>query len=178
MKEGNEYLTLARITRPRGNKGEVAAENLSRDLRCFESGRTVDVALPDGTKLELEIDRAWEHKGRLILGFAGFGSISDAERLRGAEVRADRGALEPLPEGEYYLDDLVGCRVVDEAKGRDLGSVADVFEQPGGVLLLSVVDGSQKEMLVPFASEICRDVDIASKRIRARLPEGLEELKA
>lgn len=178
MKEENEHLTLARITRPRGNKGEVAAENLSRGLRSFEPGRRVEVALPNQETLELEIASAWEHKGRLILGFAGFDSISDAERLRGAEVVVKRGELEPLPDGEYYLDDLVGCKMVDETTGRELGSVEDVYEPPGGVLLLSVVDESRKEMLVPLANEICRDLDVESRRITVRLPEGMEDLKA
>ena len=178
MKEENDYLTLARITRPRGNKGEVTAENLSGGLRGFEPGRRVEVALPSRNRLELEIDSAWEHKGRLILGFAGVDSISEAERLRGGEVLVKRGELEPLPHGEYYLDDLVGCRMVDEATGRDLGSVEDVYEPPGGVLLLSVVDDSRKEMLVPLANEICRDVDTESRRITVRLPEGMEDLKA
>ena len=178
MKEENEYLVLARITRPRGNKGEVAAENLSGGLRSFEPGRKVEVALPNRKRLELEVDSAWEHKGRLILGFAGFDSISDADRLRGAEVLVKRGELEQLPPGEHYLDDLVGCRIVDEATGRDLGSVEEVYEPRGGVLLLSVIDEVRKEMLVPLANEICRDVDIESRRITVRLPEGMEDLKA
>lgn len=178
MKEESEYLTLARITRPRGNKGEVAAENLSEGLRGFAPGKRVPVRLPNRKRVELEIDRAWEHRGRLILGFVGFASIPDAERLRGAVVEARRDELPPLPDGEYYLDDLVGCRMVDEASGRDLGLVGDVYEPPGGTLLLSVVDEDRKEMLVPFATEICRDIDLEQMRIAVRLPDGMEELKA
>ena len=177
MKEGSEYLALARILRPRGNKGEVAAENLSGGLRYFAPGRTAEVALPNRERLELEIDSAWEHKGRLILGFVGFDSISDAERLRGGVVEARRGDLEPLPDGEFFLDDLVGCSMVDEVTGRGLGLVEEVYEPPGGVLLLSVVGESRKEMLVPFVTEICRDTDLQARRITVRLPAGMEELK-
>ena len=43
---------------------------------------------------------------------------------------------------------------------------------------MSVIDEERKEMLVPFVDEICRDVDIEAKRIVARLPEGMDELKA
>ena len=85
--------------------------------------------------------------------------------------------LEPLAEGEYYFDDLVGCRLEEETTGREIGSIAEIFEPPGGVLLLSVVDADQKEMLVPFAMEICRAVDVGAKRVVARLPEGMEDLK-
>lgn len=177
MKEGTEYLTLARIIRPRGNVGEVAAENLAGGLRSFNVGRSVQVVRPNGETADLTIAGAWEHKGRLILHFTGIASIGDAERLRLAEVRAKRTELGPPPEGEYYFDDLVGCRLVDEGTGREMGTVAEVYDQPGGAPLFSVLDCESREMLVPFANEICREVDIESKRIVARLPEGMEDLK-
>lgn len=178
QKEGAEYVTLARISRPWGNKGDVAAENLAGGLRHFEPGARLDVRLPNHTLLELELVRAREHKGRVILGFAGYATISDAERLRGAEVRCEKGGLEPLPDGEYYIDDLIGCSMVDDATERSLGRVEEVYEPPGGVLLFSVVDEAGEEMLVPFAAPICRDVDLDSGRIRVTLPEGMEDLKA
>jgi 16S rRNA processing protein RimM len=178
MKEDAEYLTIARITRPRGNKGEVAADDLVGNMRFFESGGKVEVVLPNRARLELEIERAWEHRGRLMLKFAGVGTIPDAERLRLAEVQVRKDSLEALPEGEYYFDDLVGCSLVDEATGRELGSIAEVYEPPGGMLLLSVVDEGKQEMLVPFANEICREVDTESKRVLVRLPDGMEDLKA
>ncbi len=178
MKEEAEYRTLARITRPRGNKGEVTAENLAGGLRGFHAGSALQVVLPNRQELTLTIDRAWEHKGRLVLKFAGIDTITEAERLRLAEVLTKKEALGPLPEGEYFLDDLLGCRLIEEGTGRDMGAIAEVYEPPGGVLLFSVVDSERKEMLVPFANEICREVDIESRRIVVRLPEGMEDLKA
>ena len=178
MKEETGSLVVAKIVRPRGNKGEVAAENLVGGLEPFAEGRELDVFLPDQTHLELQVERAWEHKGRLILKFEGIGSIGDAERLRFAEVRVAKADLPELPEGEYYFDDLVGCTLVDEDTGEVLGSIAEVYDPPSGTLLLSVIDKDRKEMLVPFVDEICRDVDIEAKRIVVRLPEGMDELKA
>lgn len=178
MKEEHEYLALAKITRPRGNRGEVVADNFSTGLRGLEPGRTVEVALPNQKTIQLQIASAWEHRGRVVLGFDGFESISDAERLRGALVQVIRGELDPLPEGEFYLDDLVGCVMTDEATGRDMGRVEDVYEPPGGVLLLSVMDENQKELLVPMANEICKKIDVGARRITVRLPEGMEDLKA
>ncbi len=178
MKEDAEHVTLARITRPRGNKGEVAAENLSDGLRYFAKGGRLQAVLPDRTMLEVGIDSAWEHKGRLILKFEGFETISDAERLRFAELKVRKDALETPPEGEYFLDDLIGCRMVDQDSCRELGTVADVYEPPGGLPLFSVEDSDGKELLVPFAREICREVDVESKRIAVCLPAGMEDLKA
>ncbi len=171
------YLTVAKIARPRGNRGEVAAMNLCGDLRCFSQGARLDVVLADRTRVELEVERAWEHNGRLILKFAGFDTISDAERLRLAKARLRKDAIEPPGEGEYLVDDLVGCRMVEESSGRDLGKVDAVYEPPGDVLLLSVLDSGRRELLVPFAEEICPEVDIEARRILVRLPEGMEALR-
>lgn len=177
MKAEATYLTVAKISRPRGNKGEVAAQNLVGDMDCFARARRLNVILADRTSLELEVEWAWEHNGRLILKFAGFESISDAERLRLAKARMDKAELSPPAEGEYFIDDLVGCKVMEESTGKDLGVVDEVYDPPGDVLLLSVIDTARRELLVPFVEEICPTVDISSKRILARLPQGMEELR-
>ena len=178
QEEEAEIVVVARIARPRGNKGEVAAENVIGGLECFAKGQKLDVVLADQTHLELQVERAWEHKGRLILKFEGIATIGEAERLRLAEVKMAKADLPELPEGDYYLYDLVGCNMVDEATGGVLGSVADVYEQTNGPLLFSVIDKERKELLVPFVAEICLDIDIGAKRILAQLPEGMDELKA
>ncbi len=177
MKEEPRCLTLAKIIRPRGNKGEVAAESFASDLRSFPSGGRAMLRLADRTEAELEIDRAWEHKGRVILKFVGVDSISEAERLRSGEVLARKDALAPLPDGEYYFDDLIGCRMVVPGNERVIGIVTAIEEPPGAPLLFVVEDAQGAEMLVPFAREVCTTVDIGRKRIEVRLPEGLEDLK-
>lgn len=178
MEEEADYLTLARITRPRGNRGEVTAENLTDSLRGFAKGNRLEARLPNRRPFEVEVEEAWEHNGRLVLKFAGYDSISAAEGLRFAEVRTKRASLEPLPEGEYFLDDLIGCKMIDHADGREVGTVAEVYDPPGGVLLFAVHDEQGKELLVPFADEICLEIEIEAKRILVRLPEGMEDLKA
>lgn len=177
MTEDARYLTLARITRPRGNRGEVLAENLAGGVDRFAQVSKVRAVLPGRPALELGIDSAWEHKGRLVLKFEGVESIDDAERLRHAEVRATREQLGPLPEGEFYFDDLVGCSVVDLDSGSEVGTVTGIDEPPGGALLFTIEDGRGGELMIPFANEICREVDVEAKRIGVRLPEGLAELK-
>lgn len=176
MKEEEKYVSIARIVRPRGNKGEVAAENRADSALRFAAGKAVRVVFPDGNGRLFTIANAWEHNGRLVLQFAGVDSISAAETLRGCEVRIPRGELGEAPEGEYFYDDLIGCRMVEDGSARELGEIRDIYE-PGGALLFSVIDEQGKELLVPFADDICLDVDTAARRIRVRLPEGLEELK-
>ena len=171
---GSGFVTIARIVRPRGNSGEVAAEDLSDSIERFKTTREVLLADPGGGRREAVIEKAWRHKGRLILKLTGVESITDAEALRGYEVQIPANELAALPDGEYFLDDLVGCEVVDEEGGRTIGEVTDVLE-PGGPLLLEIGAGGH-EVLVPLVTAICRDVDVEGRKIRVRLPEGLEDL--
>lgn len=171
-----DYVTIARVLRPRGNRGEVAAQDLSGGGERFAAGACVFLADPSGDRNEAVIERSWHHQGRLILKFRGVDSISDAERLRGREVQIPRAELGAPPEGEYYFDDLIGAKVVEAESGREIGAVRDVIEA-GGSLLLEVRSGD-REVLIPFAKHICVEITPEDGVIRVRMPEGLEELNS
>ena len=119
----------------------------------------------------MEIEQTWMHGDELIIKFQGVDTISDAEKLAGAEVATpfeQRAAL--ADADEVYLSDLMGCEVFD-ASGRSLGTVTD-FEETGGTPLLRVGD----RLLIPFAKSICTQIDPANKRIVVDLPDGLLDL--
>ena len=75
-------------------------------------------------------------------------------------------------EGEYSHADLIGCtRDVDRRPSRS--AWFEGVEDYGGPPLLQVEAADGREILVPFARSICREIDVAAKMIRAELPEGL-----
>ena len=122
----------------------------------------------------MEVERTWLHGEHVIFKFKGVDTISDAERLAGADVLIpleDRPAAEP---GEYYRADLLGCEVFDD-EGRLLGVVAD-WQETGGTPLVEVCSPEGKELLIPFAKSIFTRIDPAAKRIEVNLPEGLLDL--
>ena len=122
----------------------------------------------------MDVERVWFHGDRVVFKFKGVDSISDAERLEGAEVCIPKEQRLALPEGEYFESDLIGCEVVDPA-GRILGAVEDL-QECGGPPLLAVRTPEGRELLIPFAKSICVEIDVAAKRIRVELPEGLDNL--
>ena len=111
----------------------------------------------------------------MIFKLAGVDSISDAERLVGADVCIPREERPAPPEGEYYQTDLIGCEVVDPA-GQRIGTVRSWHEY-GATPLLGVLTTEGKELLLPFATSICTSIDIAARKIVAELPEGLADLE-
>jgi 16S rRNA processing protein RimM len=118
----------------------------------------------------MEVENTWMHGDHLIFKFQGVDSISDAEKLAGAEVSIPFEQRAELAGDEVYQSDLIGCEVVD-ATGRKLGMVTD-FQETGGTPLLTVGE----DLLIPFAKSICTEIDLEHKRIVVNPPEGLLDL--
>jgi len=174
-------VTLARIVRPHGRRGEVAAEILSDFPERLPALRDAYLAGGRGEPRRVAIRSCWLHKQQVIFHFEGSESISDAERLRGLEVQIPLAERPPLPAGRYYITDLIGCEI-RERDGSRLGRVRDVqFLGPSereGVSSapLLVVESPEGELLIPLAQEICTRIDLAARRIEVVLPDGLREL--
>ncbi len=174
----NRWVAIARVVGPRGNRGEVAATSLSDNPHRFKDVSAVyvfDTAKADAEVRELTLEKVWEHRGRIVLKFRGIDTISEAERLRGCELRVPLASRPDLPAGEFYQSDLVGCDVVERLSGRRLGRVAGLLESAGPMILeVEAVDG--EEVLIPLARSICVEIDPRGGRILVDLPGGLEDL--
>ncbi len=170
-------MTLALLGRTWGRRGELAAVSVSSGLERFRQLEEVFLFGDAGVREPAVIESVWEHRGLLIFKFRGVDSISEAERLEGAEVRVPREQRAALPEGEFYQADLVGCEVIERATGERLGTVTGWQEYGGPALLeVSPPDSEGEPLLIPFARAICTEIDPAGKRIVVELPEGLKEL--
>lgn len=169
----NPLVSVAKVVKPQGNKGEVAAELLTDFPQRFHHLEKVYLQKNDRSPFPLDLEAFRFHKQRIILKFSGIDDIGAAERLRGHEVRIDRENLLDLPHETYYQFDLIDC-VARDSRGRILGQVTEVLEAGGNFLLTLRRD--QKELLVPFAKDIVRSVDLSKKELICELPPGLEDL--
>jgi 16S rRNA processing protein RimM len=174
-------VTLARILRPHGRHGEVAAEILTDFPDRLM--RLASAELSDGKSPPrcVTIRSCWLSKsrgGQAIFHFAGCDSISEAKRLVGLEVQLPITERVALPAGSYYVTDLIGCDVFDARSGKQLGVVGEVEftgEAVAGTPIL-VVAAPTNQLLIPLATDICTRIDTAARRIEVNLPEGLREL--
>ncbi|HVI09664.1 MAG TPA: ribosome maturation factor RimM [Candidatus Binatia bacterium] len=172
-----DFITLARVARTQGRRGEVACEVLSDVPDRFASGMKL-LALPgdSGPRREVQIEDLWPHKGLLVLKFAGVDSISAAEELVGSQLQVPRGQRSQLEPGWNYVSDLVGCAVFD--RGREIGRVEDVHFGAGEAPLLIVGDAAGNAFEIPFAEAYLAGMDVDRKRVNMNLPEGLLEVNA
>jgi 16S rRNA processing protein RimM len=183
---------VARVLRPRGNKGEVAVELLTdfperlTQLAEVYLGRVVGEgfvgAFGAAEPAAIGVRSCWlsqNHRGQGVIHFAGVQSINEAEKFRGLDVLLPFEQRVTLPAGQYFVVDLIGCAVFEVATAPELvGTVSDV-QFPGegvrGTPVLEVETG-RGELLIPLAQDICRRIDIGARRIEVELPEGLREL--
>jgi 16S rRNA processing protein RimM len=173
MPDWNDMVLVGRIARPHGIRGHVfvTPETDFIDER-FVPGATMWTRSERGDE-QLTIVAARVQNGRPVIAFEGFSSIDDVERLAGLELRVPEESLHALAAGAYYQHQLVGC-AVETTAGQAVGLVRRVEGGAAGSLL--AIDGARGEILIPFATDICREVDIAARRIRIEPPEGLLEL--
>lgn len=165
------------MVKTQGRRGEVACEILSDVPGRFTAGMKL-LALPreSDRSRELEVEELWPHKGLLVLKFAGFDSIFDAETLIGCELQVPHSQRSKLEAGWNYVGDLVGCALLDQ--GRGIGKIEDVQFGAGEAPLLIVRDAASRLLEVPFAEAYLDRVDIEHKQVRMNLPAGLLEVNA
>jgi 16S rRNA processing protein RimM len=175
--ETSEFITLARVLKTQGRRGEVASEISSDIPDRFAIGMKL-LALPRDSagRRELVVEELWPHKGLLVLKFAGIDSISDAETLIGCELQVPRSQRSKLQAGWNYVSDLVGCAVLNH--GREIGRLEDVQFGAGEAPLLIVRDAANRLLEVPFAEAYLDGVDVEQKQVRMKLPDGLLEVNA
>jgi len=172
---------LARIKRTQGRKGEVFAEILTDFPDKFAERKRLWLLREALSPREVELLHHWRHKGGIVLHFAGVDSISAAEELAGLIVAIPQDERAKLDEDEVYIGDLIGCSLVDVAGTEPVtvGEIEDVDRSAGPVAIL-VVRGksSTEEILIPFAKDYLRSLNVKAKRLEMALPEGLVDLNA
>ncbi len=183
--QSSSAATLARVLRPHGRRGEVAAEILTDFPQRISALREVWLLTPSGAKKPVVIFASRIHNGQAIIHFEGCQSIDEAEQLRGCELQIPLADRVALPAGQYFVTDLIGCDAYETGASAPFARVRDVLPigqgLPGTPLLVletfATPTQSAGEMLVPFAAEICTAIDLTARRITLTLPEGLRDLK-
>ncbi|MBA2621643.1 MAG: 16S rRNA processing protein RimM [Acidobacteria bacterium] len=167
-----DLVAIAKLVKVRGLRGEIVADVLTGFPERFEKLTRV-FAISDGEKIsELEIEKFWFQKNRVVLKFKNFDTIETAETLRGCEICVAETEAVELEADEFFDWELEGC-AIETLEGEMLGTVKQLLRTGGAEIL--VVEGADKEYLIPFAKAICTEVDVENKRIKVDVPEGLLE---
>ena len=165
-------LLVGRIVGAHGLRGQLRLRYFANDPEDLLELPEVRLVGGDGEAVAYAVVRATPGRaGELRLGLEGVRTRDAAEALRGCEVRANPAHLRGPEDGEYYAHQLVGCRVEDD-DGLAIGTVKSIWST-GSADVLVLEDAEGRELLIPAAAPVVREVDVVGQRIVVDLIPGL-----
>jgi 16S rRNA processing protein RimM len=170
MTDRHAWIEAGAVTRPHGIRGEVVVDLKSDLLDCVVEETRIRLTTRKGDESFRIVERARRHKGCLVLKLVDVDTRDGASDLRGHTVWLTREQVGALPEGRYFVEDILGIDVYTEG-GEHLGTVEDVLNMPASDIY--VVRGGGDEILLPVIDEVVRDVDVAGRKMVVHLMEGL-----
>jgi len=166
MKE--QFIETGKIVGTHGVKGMLRVQPWSdsgeflTNFKCFYLDKK-------GEK-RLDVTSVKPHGNVVLMAAKGVNSIEEAEKLRGTVIYIDRNDVN-LPEGRYFISDLLGCAVTDAETGADLGKITDISETGANDVWHITRDG--KEYLVPAIDEVIVSVDTDGGKVVIRPMKGI-----
>lgn len=144
-------LTIGKVLKPRGLKGEIKIEIYSSDSARFSHLNQLKI---DGCEYNVKSITPEGNVGYITL--EGVNDVDKAEALRGKFITAKREDLPKLPDGKYYIVDMIGLDVY--ANGECIGEVADVLQY--GSADVYVVRNGESSLSFPAINGLIKEVDL------------------
>ncbi len=165
-----KYLEVGQIVNTFGVKGFVKVKPFTDDIKRFEELKTVYICKKAEMK-EVQIEEVKYHKDMVLLKIKGIDDLTEAEKYKGLYLKIDRKDAKKLPEGTYFIADLIGLDVYSDDE-KYLGKVDDIF--PAGSRDVYVVkDELGKQLLLPGIPDVIKKIDLEKEKIVVHLLEGL-----
>lgn len=157
-------LVIGQITAPFGVKGEVRVRPETDHPDRFLGLEEVCLELPSGEQRRERVAEASVMPKGVRLRLACCHSRSAAEQLRGAWLKIKKSQAVPLPEGSYWVHDIIGMKVMSD-QGEDLGEVTDVIQAAGNDVYVT------PKAMIPAVRQVVRRIDLDGRQIVVSLPE-------
>ena len=165
-----ELFRVGVISNTHGIRGEVKVYPTTDTVRRFDDLK--EVILDTGKEqLILHVTSVKYFKNMVILKFKEFDNINDIIPYKGMDLLVTRENAIPLEEGEYYIADIIGSKVITD-EDKILGTLTDVLQTGANdVYVVKTKDG--KEVLLPSIEECILDRDIENKIVKVHIMKGL-----
>ena len=177
--QDNDLILVGVVHGAHGVRGLLKVESLSDNPARFTSGRRLYVRMPEagGKRPEkheglqpLTVVSASEHSGKLLLACEEIASREAASTLLGAELMAEPDAA-LLPAGQYYHYQLLGLTVYEH--GENMGKITEILSRPANDVYV-IQNEAGEETWIPALKTVVKNIDLDSKRMEIKLPQGLK----
>ena len=165
-------ISIGYVSAVHGVKGEVRIVPLTDFPKRFDRMDVLNLYRDGALARRLKVQRVRRHegKGELIIE-SDVPNRNEAGLLVGTSVLIEPEDRVPLPEGSFWVDDLIGLLVVDK-EGKTLGVVENLLST-GGNETYEIRDENGKRHYIPAVEDFVKEIDLPSGKIRIELIEGL-----
>lgn len=168
----DNYLRVGVIASTHGIRGEVKVFPTTEDINRFK--KLKDVILDTGKEyINLEVAGVKFFKNMAIVKFKGIDDINQIEKYKGKDLLVTRENAIPLEEGEFYIFDVLGSKVVTE-EGTEIGELKEILTTGANdVYVVKTAQG--KEVLIPSIPQCILDINVEEKIVTVHLLDGMME---
>lgn len=170
----SEYYTVGVMTKPHGLRGEMKVyPRTDFPEERFAAGSKLSIRREGQTPIAQVVVKSGRRQQNMwLVAFEDVNTIHDVEQWRGMELCVPEDELTPLPEGSYYIHQLVGLEVHSD-EGIHLGELTQVLT-PGANDVYVVQSATGKgQMLFPAIPDCVLDVDLTNHRMTVHILPGL-----
>ncbi|MBR2787263.1 MAG: 16S rRNA processing protein RimM [Clostridia bacterium] len=165
-----EYFEIGQIVNTFGIRGEVKVNPFTDDIQQFERLKSI-LVVRKKELVEVEIENVRYQKHLVILKLKNIDDMNTAEKYKGCYIRIHRKDARELPEGTYFIADVIGSQVITD-DGQLLGRVDDIYNT-GSNDIYVVKDELGKQILLPGIEDVILSVDVEKQIVTVHLLEGL-----
>ncbi len=164
----NKYLETAKILSTHALKGEVKIELWCDNINFIASLKHLYLYNNGNGKLTLE--KARPYKQNAIIKFIEINDIQEAEKIVGKILYCNRNDVK-LESGQYFLDDFIGCKIIDIDSNQLYGTVSSIDNFGASNILNIQFEG--KKYMIPLIDDIIKEKDFENGVIRIKYMKGL-----
>lgn len=166
-------VAIGKVLTSHGWGGEMRVQPWTDYTERFYLLKEVWVNRGNKSAIRARVRRVRCQNNSILLSLEGVNSREEAALFRGAVLEVEPSEVYPLPEGSFYIFDLVGLHVY-ATRGKYLGRLVEVIKT-GSNDVLVVRPGSGRDILLPALKSVVMKVDLAGRRMIVSLPAGLDE---
>lgn len=177
-----KYFRVGVLTSEHGLKGEIKVFPTTDDVTKFKSLKRVFIDMASGKGsikkeglFETEVESVKFFKNLVIVKFKNINTIEEIVKYKGMDLLIDREDATPLQEGEYYIPDVIGCRIVTD-EGEEYGEVSDVLDTGANKVLVvrpNLQHSELKEFCLPYIPECVKEINVEERFVSVFIMPGL-----
>lgn len=162
-----DYTIIGQIINTHGIRGQLKIYPITSDIERFRSLKRVFIG---ESKVECNVSSVMIKKGLVIIALKEYSNINEVTSFVKSYLFVSDEDRVVLPKDNYFIHDLVGCKIIDAKEGF-VGELVDVIQ--GAANDVYVVKNGDAEILIPAVKEFIKNVDVLSKEIHVELIEGM-----